>query len=113
MHVPDKHPSTPDGRYFIVADRLWRKSNPALEPEERQALVERLMLARRQVGAALRAGDAQAQRSARAVVDEVKRALGERGAVWWCDGTPDYNRRLVANTPYAGWYLSLPASAPT
>ena len=111
MRVTDKHPRTPDGRYFIVAGRLWRMSNPALAPEERQALVDRLMNARRQVGAALRAGDDQAQRSARAVVDELKRALGERGPVWWCDGAPDYNRRLVSNTPYAGWYRSLPASA--
>ena len=82
-------------------------SNPSLAAEERQLLVDRLMKARRDVGAALKAGDAEAERSARASVDEVKRALGERGPVWWEDGAPDLNRRLVANTPYAAWYATV------
>jgi hypothetical protein len=107
--MPDlkKYPGTPDGRYFVVRGRLWRTSNPALAPEKRQALVDRLMTARRQVGAARRAGDAEAERSARAAVDQAKRALGERGPVWWNDGAPDYNRKLAANTPYAAWYAAL------
>ena len=104
MPTSPKHPSTPDGRYFVVAGRLWRMSNPGLAPEERQKLVEQLMNARRQVGAALKAGDAEAERGARAAVDAAKRALGERGPVWWTDGAPDLNRRLVANTPYARWH---------
>jgi hypothetical protein len=110
--MPDnaRYPSTPDGRYFVVKGRLWRTSNPALDPGERQGLVDRLMAARRQVGAAKRAGDRDAGRHARAAVDEAKRALGERGPVWWLDGAPDYNRKLVANTPYAAWYAALPAS---
>lgn len=37
-------------------------------------------------------------------VDVAKHSLGERGAVWWCDGAPDLNRRLVKNTPYAHWF---------
>lgn len=102
-----RYPSTPDGRYFVVAGRLWRTSNPALAPDVRQALVNQLMDARRQVGNAKRAGDAGAERQARATVDAAKRALGERGPVWWTDGAPDYNRRMVANTPYAGWYAAL------
>ena len=36
-----------------------------------------------------------------------RRALGERGPVWWSDGAPDFNRRMVKNTPYAGWYAEL------
>lgn len=40
----------------------------------------------------------------RAVVQRAKVGLGERGPVWWDDGAPDYNRRLVKSTPYAGWY---------
>ncbi|WP_235531902.1 hypothetical protein [Sphingomonas sp. Leaf67] len=40
---------------------------------------------------------------ARKAVDAAKVALGERGPVWWDDGAPDYNRRKVENTPYAGW----------
>ena len=105
--MPTHHPVTPDGRYFIVAGRLWRMSNPDLDPAARQALVDRLMRARRAVGAAKKAGDAQAERHARDDVDAAKHALGERGPVWWTDGAPDYNRRLVENTPYADWYAAL------
>ena len=102
-----KYPGTPDGRYFVVAGRLWRTSNPALAEEQRQALVDQLMLARRQVGAAKKTQDADAERSARAAVDAAKRGLGERGPVWWTDGAPDFNRRMVTNTPYADWYAAL------
>ena len=45
--------------------------------------------------------------NARAEVDAAKRALGERGPVWWADGTPDLDRGLVANTPYAGCFAKL------
>lgn len=106
-----RYPSTPDGRYFVVAGRLWRSSNPALALDLRQELVDKLMDARRQVGKAKRAVDAEGERSARAAVDAAKRALGERGPVWWLDGAPDYNRRMVANTPYAEWYAALPPQA--
>ena len=80
--------------------RLWRTSNPALSDEMRESLVKELMAARRDVGTAKRAGDAAAEKSARARVHEAKLALGERGPVWWDDGAPDYNRHLVKNTPY-------------
>lgn len=102
------HPVTPDGRYFVVAGRLWRMSNPQLAPEKRQELVKELMDARRKVAAAVKARDAEAERRARAAVDAAKRALGERGPVWWTDGAPDLNRRMVVNTPYAQWYETLP-----
>lgn len=109
MPAPANYPHTPDGRYFVVKARLWRSSNPALAPDARQALVDGLMDARRQVGAALKARDEEAERQARARVDEAKRALGERGPVWWTDGAPDFNRRFVVNTPYAAWFAALPA----
>lgn len=109
-HVPKPHPATPDGRYFVVAGRLWRMSNPALDPAVRQALVDQLMAARRQVGLARKAGHADDERAARAAVDQAKRALGERGPVWWSDGAPDFNRKMVTNTPYAPWYAALPAA---
>lgn len=97
---------TPDGRYLVVRGRLWRHANPALAAAARDRLVDELMSARRAVGDALRAGDADALRGARARVDAAKRDLGERGPVWWADGSPDFNRRLVQNTPYAEWYRS-------
>lgn len=101
------YPQTPDGRYFVVRGRLWRLSNPALEPSVREALVSELMVARRQVRAAKSQPDAEGQ--ARAAVDAAKRALGERGPPWWNDGSPDFNRFLVKNTPYSEWYDQLEA----
>ena len=103
----NEHPVTPDGRYFVVRGRLWRRANPALPEAERVTLVRRLMASRRAVGTSRRVGDEVAERLARADVDAAKRALGERGPVWWTDGAPDYNRRLVTGTPYAAWYAAL------
>jgi len=110
MPSSDKYPSTPDGRYFVVKGRLWRMSNPGLDPEQRQALVNQLMQARRQVGLAKKAGDPEAERSGRQAVDAAKRGLGERGPVWWNDGAPDFNRKMVANSPYAEWFAALTGS---
>jgi hypothetical protein len=104
-------PVTPDGRYLVVRGRLWRRANPNLPENERQALVAELMSARRAVKTALsRNGEELA--AARARVDAAKVALGERGPVWWQDGSPDYNRRLARNTPYAVWYAGLAAVDP-
>jgi hypothetical protein len=103
-----EHPVTPDGRYFVVRGRLWRRSNPALREEERERLVRKLMRARSGVGRACRAGDAEAERTARREVHQAKVALGERGPPWWEDGAPDYNQRPVRDTPYARWYRELP-----
>ena len=98
------HPTTPDGRYFVVRGRLWRKSNPHLPPEVRDAWVRQLMAARR----ALRGRPSEAQRqAAREQVDRAKRALGERGPVWWTDGAPDFNRKMAKNTPYREWFEGL------
>lgn len=97
---------TPDGRYLIVRGRLWRASNPALSPAEWEGHVSALMRARRDVRAALQTGNAEALRDARARVQQAKVGLGERGPVWWTDGTPDLNRRLARNTPYAAWWAS-------
>ncbi|MCQ4634956.1 hypothetical protein GB927_033360 [Shinella sp. CPCC 100929] len=100
-----EYPQTPDGRYFVVRGRLWRRSNPALDEETRQRLDKDLMSARRSVRAAKNDRDAIAQ--ARRLVNDAKTALGERGPVWWADGEPDYNRHLVKNTPYAVWFARL------
>jgi hypothetical protein len=102
---------TPDGRYLIVRDRLWRATNPGLEAGVRSDLVKALMEARREVGAALRATDAARLAQARSAVDTAKIALGERGPVWWTDGARDFNRCLVKNSPYASWYQQLRGTA--
>ena len=96
------YPTTPDGRYFVVRGRLWRKSNPSLEPEHREVLVRELMAARRAVRDAR--GDPERLAQARAAVDSAKVALGERGAPWWTDNAPDFNRKMARSTPYAGWF---------
>lgn len=95
---------TPDGRYIVVRGRLWRASNPALDDAARDRWVKTLMEARRAIGSAKRQGDAMAEWRARQRVHRAKVALGERGAVWWDDGAPDEDRRLIDNTHYAGWF---------
>ena len=105
------YPVTPDGRYFVVRGRLWRRSDPSLTEDERRRLVNELMAARRDVGMAKRAEEPAAERAARGRVNAAKVALGERGPVWWDDGTPDLNRHMVPNTPYRDWFESLPAAS--
>lgn len=100
-------PVTPDGRYLVVRGRLWRRSDPRLSAEAYARLVAQLMRARRDVGVARRADDAAALAAARARVDAAKVALGERGPVWWGDGTPDLTRRMARTTAYATWYAAL------
>jgi uncharacterized protein len=93
---------TPDGRYVVIDGRRWRATDPAI-PEDVAAVLRReLMGARRAVGAALRAGDRQAERVARDRVHQAKVALGERGTPWWEQS--DEERR-------ARWEAGLPPSA--
>lgn len=99
------YPTTPDGRYFLVKNRLWRCSNPALPEAERAAYVKELMQARSAVKNAKSDDDVKA---ARRRVHAAKVALGERGPVWWDDGAPDVNRHHPKNTYYADWWRGLP-----
>ena len=94
---------TPDRRYMVIRGRLWRLSNPFLDPEKHERLVHELMSARREVR---QAAEPEARIAARQRVDAAKRALGERGEVWWDDGSPDYNRRRIKDTPYAAWFAN-------
>ena len=103
--MSETYPDTPDGKYFVVRGRLWRRSNPALDAETRQRLVSALMSARRAVRDAKGKPDAMAE--ARRRVDDAKVQLGERGPVWWDDGEPDLNRHMAKNTPYADWFAKL------
>jgi hypothetical protein len=90
----------------VVRGRLWRLSNPGLDPAIHAHLVQELMAAMRAVRGA---PDSKGRIAARVKVDAAKKALGERGGVWWDDGAPDYNRRPAVNTPYAEWFNSLRA----
>jgi len=105
-----RHPVTPDGRYFVVKGRLWRLADPSLPESRKTALVAELMRARRAVKTAKQAGDVLTEGNAHSEVDDAKRALGERGPVWWTDGAPDLNRHMAKNTPYAAWFASLKLS---
>jgi hypothetical protein len=80
---------------------------PIINEDVRQRLVDELMAARREVKAAKASGDAEQLKLARARVQTAKVALGERGPIWWDDGSPDFSWHRVANTPYAEWYRSL------
>jgi hypothetical protein len=71
------------------------------------SLPKQLMEAGRSVRDAKNAG---AEAAAHRAVDVAKRALGERGPVWWKDGAPDFNRHMAKNTPYAAWYVGLSRS---
>ncbi len=99
----ESYPETPDGRYFVANNRLWRKTDPRLSEAERQAAVNELMDARRAVKVASTEAETRAARDA---VDGAKRRLGERGPVWWEDGAPDETRKAPWNSSYADWWAN-------
>jgi hypothetical protein len=101
------YPETPDGRYFVAKGRLWRRTDPRLDEATRQRWVRALMAARRKVG---RARTDLEERAARRAVDEAKRALGERGPVWWDDGAPDESMKHPSSSSYASWWEQLSAT---
>jgi hypothetical protein len=74
---------TEDGRWLIVDGRRWRAADPELPGDVRERLLHHLGVARSAVGMAVRAGDAAAERAARARVQLAKTGLGERGPAWW------------------------------
>lgn len=90
-------PTTPDGRYLVVKERLWRCSNLKLGEDERQRLVGQLMNGRRAVKAAKASVYPDEMKAARASVQAATVSLGERGPVWWDDGAQDLNRHPVEN----------------
>lgn len=100
-------PKTPDGRYIVVRGRLWRATNPNLDPDVAATLRSDLGKARSDVRRFKQAGSDAALKEARQRVHAAKVALGERGPVWWDDGAPDLNRKLARNTPYADWHAEL------
>lgn len=83
MTAADGPERMPDGHHVIINGRRWRATDPEI-PEDAAAVLRReLMSARRAVGNALRAGDPEAERTARDRVQRTKVALGERGTPWW------------------------------
>ena len=110
MHAPVDVERTEDGRHVVIGGRRWRATDPDV-PEDVAAVLRReLMSARRAVGAALRTGDAAAERVARARVHRTKTALGERGTPWWEQGPQERRARWEAGLPGAG---QMPAEDPT
>jgi hypothetical protein len=96
--------TTPDGRYIVIQGRLWRAANPSLPAESKVRHMRELLNGRRALKSAKAAGDDVAIAAARQTIAAAQVGLGERGAVWWKDGTPDLNRQLAKNTPYAQWF---------
>ena len=83
MAATDGPERTADGHFVVIDGRRWRATDPEI-PEDAAAVLRReLMSARRAVGAALKADDAGAERTARDRVQRAKVALGERGTPWW------------------------------
>ncbi|MFC9165484.1 hypothetical protein ACFTZ8_32345 [Streptomyces fungicidicus] len=90
-HQPQQR--TPDGHFIVVGGRKWRATDPLIPEEVAARLRRHLMSARRGVRSATTAGDAQAERAARARVDRAKVALGERGTPWWDQPEDERQRR--------------------
>ncbi len=82
-----------DGRYVIIKGRRWRATDPDIPEVEAAELRRALMAARRAVGRALKSGDPDAERAARADVQAAKVALGERGTPWWEQSASERRRR--------------------
>lgn len=75
-------------------------ANPNLLNDLKEQLIKQLMVARSGVRTTLRNQDDKALAASRHAVNTAKIALGERGPVWWDDGSPDLNRHMVKNTLY-------------
>ena len=104
--MANNYPRTPDGRYFVAKNRLWRCTNPRLGEEEKRRHIKALMKARRAVRTAQQHDDEDALRQAREAVQAAKEALGERGPVWWDDNAPDEGGLAPHNSSYAEWWNS-------
>ncbi|MDT8911981.1 hypothetical protein [Amycolatopsis sp. PS_44_ISF1] len=84
---------TADGHFIVIRGRRWRATDPEIPEEAAARLRSLLMHARRDVGAALRHEDSEAERDARARVHAAKLALGERGTPWWEQSSAERRQR--------------------
>ncbi|WP_205660513.1 hypothetical protein [Amycolatopsis antarctica] len=92
---------TADGRYVVIDGRRWRATDPDIPEDVAARLRSLLMSARRDVGTAKRAGDAEAEQQARDRVHAAKVALGERGTPWWEQTAAQRRRRWEGVLPDA------------
>jgi len=93
---------TDDGRDVVVDGRRWRATDPRIPEDEAAVLRRWLMAARRDVGTAKKAGDADAEKAARARVHAAKTALGERGTAWWEQSDDERRARWTEGLRRAG-----------
>ena len=84
---------TDDERFLVVDGRRWRRADPALPDDVREALLSHLGRGRSAVGRSSRAGDDEAVTRARRRVDLAKHGLGERGEPWWEQSATARRRR--------------------
>ncbi|CAM3471610.1 MULTISPECIES: hypothetical protein [Halomonas] len=105
--MANKYPHTPDGRYFIAKNRLWRCTDPRLSEDEKREHIKALMKARRAVRTTQQQDDEAGLGRAREAVQAAKEALGERGSVWWEDDAPDETGFAPHNSSYAKWWENL------
>lgn len=90
-------PTTEDGHYVVIDGRRWRATDPAI-PEDRRAELTRILMAwRREVR---RTKGTEEEATARAAVNTVKIALGERGSPpWWEQSDAQRRARWEAQVP--------------
>jgi uncharacterized protein len=86
-------PRTPDGHHVVIDGRRWRATDPSVPDAAAVRLRHELARARADVGAAMRAGDAERERDARSRVQSAKVGLGERGTPWWKQSETERRQR--------------------
>jgi hypothetical protein len=87
---------TTDGRYLVIGGRRWRATDPAIPETRREELTRVLMAWRREVRRTRGTGDEPA---ARAGVQALKVALGERGTPGWEQSDDERRARWGAAVP--------------
>lgn len=85
-------PDRPE-RWLVINGRRWRRTDPELPETLVEDLKRHLGRARSAVGVAKRAGDDDAEKSARVRVGLAKHGLGERGPYWWDEAVDDRIQR--------------------
>ena len=102
-------PVSEDGHYFIIDGRRWRATDPSI-PEERRSELTRILMAWRREVRRTRGTDEES--AARAGVQALKVALGERGTPpWWEQDDAGRRTRWQADVPVPEGYSPNPPRA--